>query len=227
MNFVLINRSRSVSAAQAAAMALAIQTQMNRDVLPAWRRTSCSVVAGELRDAGDLGIVLADTVDEAGALGYHVEDSSGAIRGIIGVQTIVEAGGGIMLAGANGDSVCSVTSHEVIEAKFDPNCNLYADTLGLTAGYSSMAFELCDPVQGSGYQIGPAQVSNFVLPSYFDPHGPGPWDFLKRLRGPFSLEDGGYAILRNSPSDEKAVFGAGGDCRPWRAHRRASARTSR
>jgi hypothetical protein len=232
VNFCLVNKSSVVSDRQLRVIAAACEVQMRRDVMPAWRRLPCSVSAGAPQ-SGDLVIVLADTLDEANALGYHTEDAAGAITGLIGVGPIVDAGGGTLIAGRSGDSVSAVVSHEIIEAKFDPNCNLYADTLGRTPGYASMAFELCDPVQGSGYEMndGPVQgvfVSNFVLPAYWDAFNTvGPWDFMGRLKGSFTIEAGGYACLRNSPSDEKSVFGAGGESRPWRSHGRAARRLGR
>lgn len=226
MNFRLVNRSTAVSDRQLAAMAAAIHTQMNRDVLPAWRREGCIVTAGGVAVPGDLVITLADAVDDPGVLGYHDESPQGLIAGIIGVKAIVAAGGGVLAEGDNGDSVSSVVSHEVIEAKFDPNCNLYADMMACARpGFASMAFELCDPVQASGYEVNSVFVSNFVLPAYFDPANVhGPYDFLKRLHAPFSLEAGGYALLRNTPADERAVFAADADARPWRSHGRVKRR---
>jgi hypothetical protein len=230
VNFRLVNRSVAVSERQLAAMAAAIQTQMNRDVMPSWRRDGVIVAAGGAAAPGDLVITLVDHLDDAAVLGYHDESPEGVIGGIIGVQAIIACGGGVLAAGASGDSVSAVVSHEVIEAKFDPNANLYADMLaagGAFKGFASMAFELCDPVQSSGYEINGVFVSNFVLPSYFDPSGPGPWDYLRHLRGPFSLEAGGYAIVRTAPGDERSIFAAVSDARPWRSHGRMRKRCAK
>lgn len=225
MNFVLCNRSTLVTDRQVDAMAAAIQTQLIRDVLPTWRRYPCSVRRDTAAGAGDLRIDIMDTI-EAGVLGYHTEDGNGVISGVVGCKAILDAGGGILAAGTSGDSVSAVVSHEVLEAKLDPNANLYADTMGASPHGSAMAFELCDPVQASGYAIAGVWVSNFVTPSYFDPHGPGPWDHLGHLKGPFQLEAGGYGIFR-AGTTERAVFAAGSDSRPWRAHARGKLRVNR
>lgn len=225
MNFLLVNRSTLVPDRAVELIAQAVNVQLNRDVLPAWRRLSCAVVAGKVPLPGDLRIDVVDALDETDVLGYHSEDDKGVISGVVGVRAVLDAGGGILAAGSSGDSVAAVVSHEVLEAKFDPNANLYADTLGASPHGSAMAFELCDPVQASSYYVGQVQVSNFVTPSYFDPHGPGPWDFLRRLPGPFQLEAGGYGIFR-AGAQERAVFG-GADARPWRTHARGKLRVNR
>lgn len=227
MNIALVNRSTLVTDAHVQAMARAIETQLARDVLPAWRRMPCGCRFARVDQCGpgDLRIDIVDVLDEVGVLGYHTEDDHGVISGIVGAKVILDAGGGIIAAGSSGDSVCAVVSHEVLEAKFDPNANLYADTLGVSPNGDAIAFELCDPVQASSYYIAQCQVSNFVLPSYFDPHGPGPWDYLRHLGGPFQLEAGGYGIFR-AGTTERAVFG-GSDARPWRSHARGKLRVNR
>jgi hypothetical protein len=76
------------------------------------------------------------------------------------------------------------------------------------------ALEVADPVEAGTYRIGDITVSNFVLPSWFDPGAPGPYDQLGALRAPFALDDGGYAIVATETA-VREVFGAGG--RPeWR-----------
>ena len=41
-------------------------------------------------------------------------------------------------------------------------------------------------------------MSNFVLPTFFNPWADGPYDHLGVLREPFSLAKGGYAILERA-----------------------------
>jgi len=60
------------------------------------------------------------------------------------------------------------------------------------------AYENCDAVEADadGYQINGIQVSNFVLPSYFSPRHPGPWDFQKMLgAGMPKLRPDGYLSI--------------------------------
>jgi hypothetical protein len=46
-------------------------------------------------------------------------------------------------------------------------------------------------------------VSNFVLPAYFNPWAPGPYDHVGVLKKPFSLDKGGYAVLERATKDQE------------------------
>ena len=46
--------------------------------------------------------------------------------------------------------------------------------------------EVCDPVENWSYPLDGVQVSDFVLPDYFN-SGAGPWDEMGALTGPFAL----------------------------------------
>jgi hypothetical protein len=125
--------------------------------------------------------ILKDS-DEAGALGYHDLDPAGRPYGrVFSAPT-----------DAAGVSLSSVVSHEVVEAFVDPWANLWADG----AGGVSVAFEACDPVEASTYEIAGVEVSNFVTRAWFDQNDKvGPFDHLNHLSRPRMLEKGGYEIL--------------------------------
>jgi hypothetical protein len=128
-----------------------------------------------------------------GALGYHTRDVDGNPVLFVAVQASIQAGRAWSL----------VASHEVVETLV----NRFVDG-GVLASYGSgQAFYFCeaaDPVEGQpGYFSHHAGVdyamSNFVLPSYFVPNAPGPYDH------------GGYvhAPLTPAPGGRQAVFPVG------------------
>ena len=67
--------------------------------------------------------------------------------------------------------------------------------------------EVCDPVQENTYAIEAGgmhvAVSNFVLPAYFNPAAPGPYDHLGVLSKPFTLAKGGYAVWDRATADHE------------------------
>ena len=72
--------------------------------------------------------------------------------------------------------------------------------------------EVCDPVQANTYQIVAGgtrvAVSNFVLPAFFNPWAPPPYDHLGILTAPFSIASGGYAIVEHAtPTHERDARG--------------------
>jgi hypothetical protein len=86
--------------------------------------------------------------------------------------------------------VSAVLSHEVLEWWYDPACNDWSDR-----GRSSVAKELCDPVEQDWYLIDGVAVSNYILPAWFNPLDKvGPFDYLGKLTKPFSMTKGGYWI---------------------------------
>lgn len=121
------------------------------------------------------------------------------------------------ILGANG--ICQDASHELLEAEGNPACNLFAD------GYSGRLFarEVCDPVEVQSYTIEvngiACSVSNFVLPSWFNPKGIAPYDCMSYYQekeavpptGPFQIAPssngrGNYEITEIN-SGESQVFG--------------------
>ena len=95
-------------------------------------------------------------------------------------------------------------THEVLEALADPWINLAAQT-GAGQFY---AVEVGDPVESDrfAYLIGAVKVSDFVLPAWFIPGHPGPYDCLgsraadglggvSPVSAPLELASGGYASV--------------------------------
>jgi hypothetical protein len=97
------------------------------------------------------------------------------------------------------DSISSSISHEALEMIADPGVN----TFHYNAERLMWGHDVCDPVQEVTYGIRALRrlvpVSDFVLPSYFNPYGaPAPFDFRKVLHGPFTIFRGGYATVEQA-----------------------------
>lgn len=189
-------------------MVEACKIQLEQHAAPMWLRGSWNIVVNQPESVG-YPIVIVDDPDQAGALGYHTQSPGGKVWGRVFVKPIVNAKG-TMLNGAM--SVSAVLSHEVLEAYCDPNVSLWADTFGGTM----VAYEVCDPVQGDTYEVTTksgikVSVSNFVLPTWFDPQADSnaKFDWLASLNKPFTMSKGGYMVTRNSKTGQvKNVFGS-------------------
>jgi len=209
----IINKS-SLPDADIALSARAIAKQIRYHVAPAYGQSVVPVIffAHEsMSPPGAWPIYVLDTPDQAGALGYHDLDPQGNPYGRVFVAPSQQAG----------VSISSVLSHEVIEAFCDPDINRWATNINTGQYY---AWEACDAVENDSYMItiaGPAsqggthhvEVSNFVLPAFYDVTDHGPYDYLGKLTAPFTMTKGGYMIVA-APSKEKQVFG---DRFEWRA----------
>jgi hypothetical protein len=97
------------------------------------------------------------------------------------------------------DSIATSISHEALEMLADPSVN----TFHYNAKRLMWGHDLCDPVQECTYGIRACgrlvPVSNFVLPTYFNPYGAHrPFDFRDNLRAPFTIFKGGYATVERA-----------------------------
>jgi hypothetical protein len=137
-------------------------------------------------------LTIQDVLDAPGALGYH-DDELGVIFARILAENNAESG-----------------PHEVCEEEGDPTCNLW---MPMGDG-REVAKESCDPVEGDSYEqeatvgddIVSVPVSNYVLPSWFDPNGKAPYDRMGKLTAPLTMTPGGYMIVRDATGDVTDVF---------------------
>lgn len=217
MLIAVINESTLVTNDQVNTMCLAIQSQLNLHVLPAWNMKSGSIkfYADKNKVPGYAWVVsVLDNATVAGALGYHSEDFD-KIDGFIFAQTVLSNGGKVLFDAANPNNftVSSVLSHEVCEMVGDRFANFWADGPSIAQG-SEYALELCDPVEGDSYTITVngtvVSVSNFVFPSWFNQQATAalnkPFDYLGKLSAPFTMTPGGYMIVAESGKVSQ-VFG--------------------
>lgn len=117
----------------------------------------------------------------------------------------------------NGPGLSVTLSHEGLEMLVDPFCNEWRALGGAGEPHRRVALEIADPVQADTYGIAATlfgetrdvEVSNYVLPKWFDPVAPGNFDVLGKLSAPFALASGGYMIVRDLWGDESHVFAKG------------------
>ena len=182
---VVINKSTMASSIDVQQAAAACAQQIAQHVAPAWGRVPMTVTFGATAPAGSWPIFVFDHADQAGALGYHDETPDGHPYGKVFVADCRNAN----------VSLSSCLSHEVCEAFIDPACNLWADT----GHHTAIAYEVGDPVEDGSYTVNVSgkliEVSNFVLPAWFDPRATGKVDWLGQLSGPFQRTAGGYVII--------------------------------
>jgi hypothetical protein len=221
MYIAIVNRSTRVTDAQVATIAAAVQLQARRDVAPAWDLAEPTVALHDAESvpAGCARVYVVDTPDVADALGYHDEEQ-GVPTGFVFVNPVLDNGGSVLGDPANPQTPCvaSVVSHEANELLIDSLVNAWADCGGTRTApdgtpFVMVAWESCDPCEGDGYAVdagaGSVVVSNVVLPPYFDPTATATtgYDVLGRLSAPFTMDAGGYLIIRAPDNSVAQVFG--------------------
>ncbi len=166
----------------------AFQTQVSRDFASAYGIDAKLhlVNKGQALLATQWQLAVFDDADTAGALGYHDVSSRGTPLGKVFAKTTMAYGG-----------LWTVTfSHELLEMLLDPWINL---TVADAATRRSYSYEACDACEADelGYKIHGVQVSDFVLPSYFEPDvvlaKTHKRSFCGHITKPFELASGGYA----------------------------------
>lgn len=206
--FKVVNKSVHVSDDDVSAMVEACQTQLDMHVSVAWQRVPWSVTAeSSLQSSHTIEIVDDIPADEK-TLGYHTETNKGCVTGKVYVSTVKRLNGNV-LSGSK-VTVSTVLSHEISEMFIDPYVNDWTDSRkGLF-----VAHEICDPVEGVCYDITcengvNVSVSNFVLPSWFDPRSTAErYDHLCLLTAPFTLTRSGYVLTLDPRTGAKrCVFG--------------------
>ena len=182
----VLNRSTQVKDASVKALVSALQIQVSRDFQAAWgidAQLQWVREGGKTpRDAWQL--VVFDSSDQAGALGYHDLTRSGRPLGKV-------------FAGTDrryGNNWTITASHELLEMLADPNINLVAFAEDENRLY---AYEVCDACEADayGYKIDGHWVSDFVFPGWFEPMHAGRnerFDFQRKIARPFGLLRGGY-----------------------------------
>ncbi len=149
-------------------------------------------------DADVAVMLLLDTIDEPGALGYH-DLANGKPYGRCRVT--------------NEPSDATTLSHECLELARDPNIDLW---LPMPDG-RTIAYEVADPVQEDEYPITvtigdetrTVWVSDFVVPAYFVQGSQRPFSYRDNVDEQFgvSRNGGGWRLVRNQSGDVTSEFG--------------------
>lgn len=180
------NLSTVVKDAQVTAALPAFQKQVSSDFCGTWGiDASLRFFSAKAKvPAGAWLLAIFDDADQAGALGYHDLTRTGCPLGKVFAKTTMADGG-----------LWTVTfSHELLEMLADPNINLCAFD---EANRRLYAYEVCDAVEADalGYEIDGVTVSDFVLPSWFEPVHVTKGErfaFKSKVTRPFQLLPGGY-----------------------------------
>lgn len=179
----VLNRSTVVADSMVQAITHALQHQVTAHFSPVWGiGAHVDFVPKDdlISWKGKWQLVVLDTSDEAGALGYHDLSPEGLPLGKVFAKT--DKLYGVEL---------SVTlSHELLEMLGDPNINLCAQA----NNGDIYAYENCDAVEadGLGYRTEGVLVSDFVTPAWFSEDAPGPYSYKNNVTKPFWLAKGGY-----------------------------------
>lgn len=211
--FVIIDHS-AMPVLNLEKIAAALTTQLNRDASAfrpyGWGYEGDVLVARPtdlaVLDPDEIICGLFDHPDQPGALGYHDHDP----RGVPYIKVFP------LLDAADGCSVSSTLSHEILETVGDPDGNSCVQS---PIDGRVWAQELCDAVETDTYLIDGVEVSNFVLPHYFAPprSGSPKYDFMEKCVRPYEIRPGGYGQYIGPDGAWKQVY-------PEGAQRRASFR---
>lgn len=194
--------------------------QQYADLAAAAGYPACRLVtAAALPPPGAECLVVWDDTDQAAALAYHDEEH-GAPLGHTFRRTAAEAGipFGVPF------------THELVEQLADPACNLVA----ISGKGNLVAYEVADAVEDPQFALTVAgyACSDFVLPTYWDPNGRGPYDHGGHVVEPFEVLPGGYLSVLNPAAGEWTTLqGSMADQVRWHAgmhcYRRAARRHGR
>lgn len=201
----ILNESTMATNAEVQLMVSALQVQFNLHAAPAWNQKPPIVqfYTDKTKVPNYAWVIsILDNHDVANALGYH-DVNADQVDGFVFCQPVLSNGGVVLYDATNPQnvSISSVLSHEALECFIDRGANGFADN-----GNISYAFEVCDPVQGNSYAIkvngSNISMSDFIFPSWFFPGAKSPdnmpFNYMKTLKTPFTLDKGGYAIVRKA-----------------------------
>ena len=168
-------------------IAEAVTAQINNEFAEVWGGAAeMRVAAGpnDIRPDEWAYVFLASLPDAPGASAYHDINGKGVPFALCAVPTCHS------LYGPNGISVD--VSHECLETAGDR----YANQYDFDDQRTLHAHEMCDAVEVQTYGKTCAngavvQVSNWLLRSWFDPRGVGPYDYMSATGKPGAVAPGG------------------------------------
>jgi hypothetical protein len=152
--------------------AAALRVQVDRDFSRHWGvKADISVPAGAKIRRGTWRIKIVDPVPGQQGGGVHLDKNRHPCAEVV-----------------NGDKLSIAISHELLEMLVDPrgtrfrqaiDCDPYSD--GRKVDY---LLEVCDPCEITSYEIKGVQVSDFILPAFYNPYAPRPFDHCRTLVAP-------------------------------------------
>lgn len=183
----VINRTTVLTDAQIQTAVGDLQIQVTRDFAPVYGIDAklTFVPKGQNPAPGTWWLVLADTSDQAGALGYHDLTSDGLPIGKAFIKSDIEAGA----------SWTVTVSHELLEMLADPWINLTVFVQNSDTAGTLYAYEVCDTCEADnyGYKINTTLVSDFAYPEWWGvPGSKRKLDHMGHVQRVLQILPGGY-----------------------------------
>jgi hypothetical protein len=183
----VVNQTTVVTDAQVQALVVALQIQVSRDFAPVYGVDAALtfVPKGHTPPPGNWWLLLADTSDQAGALGYHDLTNEGLPIGKAFIKSDIQAGA----------SWTVTVSHELLEMLADPWINLTVFVQPTETTGKLYAYEVCDTCEADhlGYPINGLQVSDFAFPEWWGvPGSKRRLDFMGHVTRVLQILPGGY-----------------------------------
>lgn len=201
------NKSTLVDAAEHAEIVQALNFQLTRDFnTSGWVKRGLApparavALTASVPPLGAWNVIILDHSDQQGALGWHDDESGTPIP-----YAEVFASD----AQQDGAEVSEVVSHEMLEMLVDPFVDPMPPKTKLRPGTTDRYIvEVCDPVQGNGYDAGNGlKVADFVYPSWYGIGSFHPCSFRGSVDFPFSLAPQGYISIEKPDGSWSQVFG--------------------
>jgi len=216
MLIAVVNDSKLVKDSEIETMVKALQIQLDSHFLPAWniKQATISFFQDKSKVPEHAWIMnMLDNSTQAGALGYHSIDD-GVSDAFVFAEPVLSNGGVVYEFDPKNPTrytVSSTVSHELLELIGDPMANSFALGPDTDAG-NLYCIEMCDAVEGDSYGIevdgAHVAVSNFLLPSWFNPQATtkdAPFDYLSKLKSSFSMDEGGYMIMASMTNEQQVT----------------------
>lgn len=184
VNIAVVNQS-SASGTDVTNFVAAVQIQVSNDLFKAWGLSATLIIYPNQAavPAKMWYILLQDTTDLAGSVGYHSVDTNGIPFAKVFVQTAAQAG-----------IEWSITlSHETLEMLGDPFTGASVFKQDSSTTGVIVINEIADPCEADVYSINGVQVSDFVFPAWFFTFLPGPYDQLGLMTQPYEIRNQGFA----------------------------------
>lgn len=189
ITIAIVNETSVLNDIDISPVAAALQIQVSRDFYPAYGVDArvVQVQKGAKPPQGAWWLILLNTSDFAGALGYHDVTPEGLPLGKVFVKTDIDSGG----------SWSATLSHELLEMLADPDIATVVEYAG-SKKTIFFAKEICDPCQADryGYKINGILVSDFVYPGWFHRYrNYKTFDFAGHIKKPQQILEGGYISI--------------------------------
>ncbi|HEY2933795.1 MAG TPA: hypothetical protein VGK99_18820 [Acidobacteriota bacterium] len=198
----LVSETKKISTSELTKVGAALQKQVMRDFVPAWKVEATVSAFAKLEDVpiGYWPIIVRDDIDTPGAAGVH-EDKDGQPFALV----------------QYGNSWSLTASHECLEMLADPFGNrlIAGPSIKPDQGRVEYLVEVCDPSEDAefAYTVNGVMVSDFYTPHFFDPlPATGvQYSFTCAIKSPREVLKGGYLSWHDPVTDhwwQQIYFGS-------------------